>query len=484
MADLSYKQAWAGKVYAETLLVGTSDESFGRLPIYCHNLELANPGTRTHILRDCSNRFEMSFVAIGAAIRSFVRCLWPVIIIDGAHMKGSFKGTMFLAVGMDGNNKIFPIAFGVGKSESSDSWTWFLSRLRECECVGDHPNLAIISDRAKSIEIGISQAFPLAYQGFCCRHLMVNLRLRGKTQQRIYWATCKAYRRSDFKRSYNLLCSNQPSMKDTFSKIGFGKWARSYSPVRRYNIMTSNSAESVNALSLQERKYPVTKLMDYFVELQRRWFFERRQDAEKWTHSLSKWAQSRTTRKMAKSRSWKATGIDEYHYDVDDGGRRCVVDLLNRTCECRKWQVSGLPCGHAISVCKFLKLRDCSHLAMDYYTKEFVVSTYLEPINPVPNESEWVVPESHVPLLPPVMEKRQAGRPRENKRILSRGEVTGPIFCTRCHTTGHKTGKCKQPLESQVLRSRKKARTSNVGSSFHATDATQSQAMTVDLNAF
>lgn len=202
-----------------------------------------------------------------------------MIIIDGAHLKGSFKGTMFLAVGMDGNNNIFPIAFGVGKSESGDSWTWFLSRLREC--VGDNPNLAIISDRAKSIDIGISHAFPVAYHGFCCRHLMVNLRLRGKTQQRIYWATCKAYRRSDFKRSYNLLCSNQPSVKDTLSKIGFEKWARSYIPIRRYNIMTSNSAESVNALSLQEGKYPVTKLMDYFVELQRRWFFERRQDAGK-----------------------------------------------------------------------------------------------------------------------------------------------------------------------------------------------------------
>lgn len=187
---------------------------------------------------------------------------------------------------------------------------------------------------------------------------------------------------------------------------------------------------------------------------------------------------------MSKSRSWKVTGIDEYKYNVDDSGRRCVVDLLNRTCECRKWQVSGLPCGHVISVSRFLKHRDCSHLAMDYYTKEFVVSTYLEPINLVPNESEWVVPANHVPLVPSVMKKRQAGRPRESKRIPSRGEVLGPSFCTRCHTTGHKTGKCKQPLESQVIGSRKKAKKHNVGSGFHATDATQSQAMTVDLNAF
>ncbi|XP_076924244.1 uncharacterized protein LOC143586629 [Bidens hawaiensis] len=146
MAHFSYKQAWAKKVYAETLLVCTSDESFGRLPIYCHNLEIANPGTRTPILRDGSNLFEMSFVAIGAAIRSFVRCLRPMIIIDGAHLKGSFKGTMFPAVGMDGNHKIFAIAFSVGKSDSGESWAWFLSKLREC--VGDHPKTNLVRHNA------------------------------------------------------------------------------------------------------------------------------------------------------------------------------------------------------------------------------------------------------------------------------------------------------------------------------------------------
>ncbi|XP_076894179.1 uncharacterized protein LOC143546383 [Bidens hawaiensis] len=178
ISKLSYKQGWKGKVYAERLRIGSSEDSFDKLPIYCHNLEIANPGTRAHILRDDLNRFEMLFIAIGVSIRSFIKCLRLMIIIDGAHLKGSFKGTMFLAVGMDGNNKIFPIAYGVGKRESGESWTWFLTKLREC--VGDQPNLAIISNRAKSIELAVKNAFSLAYHGFCCQHLMVNLRLKGK----------------------------------------------------------------------------------------------------------------------------------------------------------------------------------------------------------------------------------------------------------------------------------------------------------------
>ncbi|GJR03882.1 hypothetical protein Tco_0526866 [Tanacetum coccineum] len=35
----------------------------------------------------------------------------------GAHLKGEFLGTMYLAVAMDGNNQILPLAYGVGNKE-------------------------------------------------------------------------------------------------------------------------------------------------------------------------------------------------------------------------------------------------------------------------------------------------------------------------------------------------------------------------------
>ncbi|KAD7478401.1 hypothetical protein E3N88_01537 [Mikania micrantha] len=250
--NISYKQAWRGKHYAEQLLSGSAEEAFVKLPAYCHNLELANPGTITHILRDEFNSFEMVFIAIGAAV-----------------------STMFLAVGMDGNNQILPIAFGVGKTESGDAWTWFLSKLKDG--IADHPELAIISDRASSIDLAIRTVYPLAYHGLCCRHLMVNLRLKGKAQESLWWATCKAYTISDFETNYNALCAMRPAIRETLTRVGFHKWARSHCPVQRFNIMTSNSAESINALSRNARKLPITKLIDFFVSLLQKWYFERRQ---------------------------------------------------------------------------------------------------------------------------------------------------------------------------------------------------------------
>ncbi|GJV37943.1 transposase, MuDR, MULE transposase domain protein [Tanacetum coccineum] len=56
----------------------------------------------------------------------------PLIIIDATHLKGTYEGTNLLAVGMDGNNQIIPIATGVSQGETGPSWTWFLSKLKEC----------------------------------------------------------------------------------------------------------------------------------------------------------------------------------------------------------------------------------------------------------------------------------------------------------------------------------------------------------------
>nr|GEY82226.1 transposase, MuDR, MULE transposase domain protein [Tanacetum cinerariifolium] len=87
---ISYQQAWGGKDY----------------------------GAITRIKTDEKGVVEMLFIAIGASIRTFLNCLRPVLMIDAAHLKGLYKGTNMVAVAMDGNNQIVPIAFGICKGET------------------------------------------------------------------------------------------------------------------------------------------------------------------------------------------------------------------------------------------------------------------------------------------------------------------------------------------------------------------------------
>ncbi|GKE98402.1 transposase, MuDR, MULE transposase domain protein [Tanacetum coccineum] len=84
----------------------------------------------------------------------------------------------------DGNNQIVPIAFGICKGETGPCWSWWMAVLKEC--IGDNPSLLFISDRHAAIALAVQNEFPLAYYAVCCRHLLMNLTLKGD-KKRLYF---------------------------------------------------------------------------------------------------------------------------------------------------------------------------------------------------------------------------------------------------------------------------------------------------------
>nr|XP_045088845.1 uncharacterized protein LOC109732028 isoform X4 [Aegilops tauschii subsp. strangulata] len=73
------------------------------------------------------------------------------IWVDGCFIKLSTGQQILAATGRDGNNNIYPIAFGVVDKEDTDSWTWFLTQLKDALGgeSGKFGYYTIISDRQK-----------------------------------------------------------------------------------------------------------------------------------------------------------------------------------------------------------------------------------------------------------------------------------------------------------------------------------------------
>ncbi|KAK2663013.1 hypothetical protein Ddye_001587 [Dipteronia dyeriana] len=57
-------------------------------------------------------KFLYFFMSIGASLRGFRTYMHPVIVVDGTHLKGRFRGAMFVATTHDENEHVYPIAFG------------------------------------------------------------------------------------------------------------------------------------------------------------------------------------------------------------------------------------------------------------------------------------------------------------------------------------------------------------------------------------
>nr|GEU43164.1 ankyrin repeat-containing protein [Tanacetum cinerariifolium] len=368
--------------------------------------------------------------AFGAAIRTFVSHIRPLIIIDGAHLKGKFLGTMYLAVVMDGNNQILPLAYGVGKSETFRSWDWFLRKLKEC-IIGKQDNLTIISDGDVSIASAINNVFPNVFNGRCCRHLLMNLREkcpRFISKKELFWKACKAYRISDFEECFSTLRNWLPSVANKLDMIGLEKWARVHFPGMRYDYMTSNSAKSVNALSQHSRKLSIFMIINWFIKYLQQWYFDHRQTADEHKHELIPWAEAKLAQRIAKSFTWTVRPAANYLYNVVDYYKNATIKLNTRTCSCGQWQLSGLPCGHLIAVMRHLRQSSVKQFVFSCFKTSVCRALYKEIIYDVGHPSEWEQPDGLITVLPPLMDKRPTGRPRnqvmfESSRIYRGKEI-------------------------------------------------------------
>ncbi|CAG7906187.1 unnamed protein product [Brassica rapa] len=101
---------------ATSEVTGTDEESFLKLPEYLYMLKLANPGTiadlETEVDDDGDERFLYLFLAFGASIEGFKK-LRHVLVIDGTHLSGKYKGVLLTASGQDANFQVFPLAFAI-----------------------------------------------------------------------------------------------------------------------------------------------------------------------------------------------------------------------------------------------------------------------------------------------------------------------------------------------------------------------------------
>ncbi|GJU91185.1 transposase, MuDR, MULE transposase domain protein [Tanacetum coccineum] len=220
--------------------------------------------------------FDYTFdITDDAEIRTFLNYLRPLLIIDVAHLKGLYKGANLVVVGMDGNNQIVLIAFGICKGETSPCWSCWMFVLKEC--IGDNLNLLFIFDRHPAIALAVHNKFPLAFHVVCCRHLMMNLSLKKKKTKGLFWKVCKAYTPEDFASNMSILQAVQPDAYHKLYEAGPHRWPRAHCLLVRYNYMTSNSAESVNACTVTNRKLPVLKLAETYRAMVQDWYYKRRE---------------------------------------------------------------------------------------------------------------------------------------------------------------------------------------------------------------
>ena len=257
---------------ATNRLFGDWYKSYPELPRFFLALEQSNHGCIMYsktVPGNNSNEeiFQRVFWAFAPSITGFAHCR-PVLSIDGTHLYGKYKGTLLIAMGCDGNNQLFPLAFAITEGENTDSWSWFLACIRVG--VTQRKGLCLISDRHPGIIAAVNETYsgwtqPDACHRFCMRHLASNFNTKFKDKT-LKDLMCRAAMESKVKKFI--------SHMDTIGKINVDarNWLEHISLEKlafshdgggegRYEIMTTNMSEVFNGILKGARNLPITTLV-------------------------------------------------------------------------------------------------------------------------------------------------------------------------------------------------------------------------------
>ncbi|KAL4348850.1 hypothetical protein GQ457_17G019440 [Hibiscus cannabinus] len=139
-------------------------------------------------------------------------------------------------------------------------------------------------------------------------------------------------------------------------------------------------------------------------------------------------------------------------YEVPAGHEdQHVVDLGAESCICRKWDLTGIPCVHAIAVI-IMRGERPEGFVNNCYKTETQLQIYSNLVKSLRGPKQWPRHVTNEPILPPVI-RRPVGRPQKNRRkeadeiLTSTGRMSKKgvvrMTCSKCGNSGHNKRSCK-----------------------------------------
>lgn len=141
-------------------------------------------------------------------------------------------------------------------------------------------------------------------------------------------------------------------------------------------------------------------------------------------------------------------------FEIHEGKSQFPLSINKKKCACGAWQLSGVPCRHAIRAMVASKIDPHKYVSSWYSVKVYKL-TYSYNIAPIPDNLQWPEFDDVPNLLPPPM-KRGVGRPCRNRRREEgeddKGKRSKTVKCTLCGHLGHNMRTCRGgPTERQLF---------------------------------
>ncbi|KAM3190865.1 hypothetical protein ACQJBY_068691 [Aegilops geniculata] len=420
---IGYDTVHRGKERAADMLYGTWGKCFQNLFNFKAEIDKRSPGSivEVDVKREKGGvYFRRFFMALKPCIDGFLAGCRPYLSIDSTHLTGKWNGQLAACTTLDGQNWMFPLAFGFFGTETEENWVWFMQQLHKA--IGYLQTLAICTDACKGLENAVKIVFPQAEQRECFRHLMANFKKKfhGDVFGRM-WSAAKAYRLETFNYHMGKIFEAEPTVSTYLCTYHNLKWMRcDFNTEIKCDYIHNNLAECFNSWIKETKDLPMDELADKIREKIMILVERRRRIGEMLRgETLPAIIQqiNNRTRQLDHLVVGRSTGESCEVKDTSKKNLRHVVKIGTYECTCLEWQHTGKPCEHALAF--LIERADVNFqpYVHDYYSVSRFRAAYAGEIEPITDKSQWPQVTLDFEMIPPDL-KSSVGR-RRKQRIKS-----------------------------------------------------------------
>ncbi|KAG8370535.1 hypothetical protein BUALT_Bualt14G0127100 [Buddleja alternifolia] len=235
--------------------------------------------------------------------------------------------------------------------EDKQTWKWFLELLIDDVAIYDQQKWTIVSDGQKGLP-ALFELLPDIEHRFCVRHMYNNFKKEhsGLALKDRVWNLARASTINQFNFQMDSLKDLDEGAHQWLSEVLPTHWSRSHfrtSP--KCDILLNNLCESFNSGILEGRNKPFLNMVEALrVYLMKR-LQSKRDCMAKWTGDICLKILKRMEKLKDATRGHISTYAGAGKFEVRDMYGQYKVDLMQQSCSCRRWDLCGIPCVHAMS---------------------------------------------------------------------------------------------------------------------------------------
>ena len=259
---------------------------------------------------------------------------------------------------------------------------------------------------------------PIAEHRNCARHIYANWKkhFSVKEWQKLFWRCAKAPCLLLFNKARARLARDTIDGAQAIMNTHPEHWSRAWFRLGSMcDSVDNNLCESFNKWIVEARLFPIITMLEIIRRKVMVRIHEQKKKAERWMTKICPAILKKCNTYITLSGRCHAICNGESKFEVIYYDNRFTVDLDRKQCSCRYWQLSGLPCHHAIS-CIFFKTSSLEDYIASCYSTEAFNRTYDYCLNPLEGMNGWPASDSP-PLRLLVMLGCQEGQRRRGEGI-------------------------------------------------------------------